>query len=396
VANRPHLPRLRAARREGERVSPLELFFDLVFVLAITQCTALMADEPTWEGLAKGLLVLAALWWAWVGYSWLTSVVDPEEDDVRFVLFGSMAAMLIVALAVPLAFEDDGLAFAIAYGVVRAFHIGLFVIASRDDPAFRRSTLGLAVGSAIGVSLLVTASFFDGWVQGALWLLAIVLDVAEPYVFGAEGWHLVPEHFAERHMLILIVALGESIVAIGIGTEPGLDAGVIVAAVLGIAIACALWWAYFDVVALVAVKLLGEKGPGRDQNEMARDSYSYLHFPMIAGIVLLALGLKKTLGHVDEPLGTVGATALAGGVALYFLAHLAFRWRNVHSLSRPRLVLAAVLLAAIPVGREVDAIVLLAVVAVAVWALIAFERTRYAAFRAEIRHRFPTAEAAID
>ena len=395
MADRRHLPRMRAARREDERVSPLELFFDLVFVLAITQCTALMADDPTWEGVLKGVLVLAALWWSWVGYSWLTSVVDPEEDDVRFVIFGAMAAMLVVALAVPLAFEDDGLAFAIAYGVVRAAHIFLFVIASRDDPAFRRSTLGLAAGGTVGVTLLVIASFTDGRVQGALWIAAVLLDMVEPYFFGADGWHLVPEHFAERHGLILIVALGESSVAIGVGAEIGLDAGVITAATLGIAVACALWWAYFDVVALVAVRRLAERPDGRERNEMARDSYSYLHFPMVAGIVLLALGMKKTLGHVDEPLGTVPAAALVGGPALYFAAHIAFRWRNVHSLSRPRLVLTAVLLALVPVGREVDAIVVLSLMAVAVWVLIGYERTRYAAFRAEIRRRFPT-EAAAD
>ena len=136
--------------------------------------------------------------------------------------------------------------FAIAYGVVRTAHIALFVVASRDEPQFRRSVVGLGIGTAIGVGLLATASFFDGWVQGAIWALAIVLDVGGPYVFGAEGWHLHAEHFAERHGLIVIIALGESIVAIGVGAAGEVDAGVIVAAVLGIALAAAQWWAYFD------------------------------------------------------------------------------------------------------------------------------------------------------
>jgi low temperature requirement protein LtrA len=381
-------------RRGDERVSPLELFFDLVFVLAITQCTALMAREPTGEGIVKGLLVLGVLWWAWVGYSWLTSVVDPDEGAVRAGMFGAMAALLVVALCVPEAFEDLGLTFAIAYGVVRAAHIGLFLVVGRDDPEFRRSTIGLAAGTGIGVGLIVTASFFDGWVQGALWALALLLDCAEPFFFGAEGWHLVPEHFAERHGLIVIVALGESIVAIGVGAEAGVDGGVIAAAVLGMALACAMWWAYFDVVALVAVRRLAEAAPGRQQNDMARDSYSYLHYPMVAGIVLTALGMKTTLAHVGDPLDPVPGAALLGGVALYFAAHLAFRYRNTRSFGFPRAGLVVVVIALIPVARRADALVTLLLVTAAVWTVIAFERVRYAAFRDEIRHGRRDAEPA--
>src|SRR5947208_2922721 len=167
--------RLSAVRREGERVTPLELFFDLVFVLAITQCTALMSANPTWSGLAQGILVLGVLWWSWGGYSWLTSVVDPEEGAVRFAMFGAMAAFLIVSIAVPDAFGNLALEFALAYGAVRAAHIALFVLASRDDPDLRRSVAALAVSTALGVGLLVGASFLDGLAQGALWVLALAL-----------------------------------------------------------------------------------------------------------------------------------------------------------------------------------------------------------------------------
>ena len=337
-------------------MTPLELFFDLVFVLALTQCTALMADDPTWEGLAQGVLLLGVLWWSWVGYSWLTSVVDPEEGIVRFAIFGAMAALLVVALCVPEAYGDLGLLFACAYGVVRFGQIVLFVVASRDDPALRRSVSGLAIGTAIGVGLLVAASFADGALQGALWALALLLDMAEPYVFGSEGWKLVPEHFVERHGLIVIIALGESIVAIGAGVEGGVDAGVVAAAVLGVATAAALWWLYFDIVALVAERRLSKANRGREQNEIARDSFSYLHFPMVAGIVLVALGLKKTVGDVEEPLKLVPAVATLGGTALYLLAHVAFRWRNVHRFSTQRLLCALVMLALIPAATELPAL----------------------------------------
>ena len=210
-------PRLSAAMREGERVTPLELFFDLVFVLAITQCTALMSHHPTWSGLVQGLLVLGMLWWAWVGYAWLTSVIDPEEGAVRLVMFGAMAALLIVSLCVPEAFGNLALAFALAYGVFRAAHIALFMLASPEDDALRHSVLGLAASTAVAIALLAAASLFDGLAQGALWALALFLDMAGPYFFGSEGWKLVPGHFAERHGLIVIIALGESIVAIGVG-----------------------------------------------------------------------------------------------------------------------------------------------------------------------------------
>jgi low temperature requirement protein LtrA len=229
-------PRLTAVLRQTERVTPLELFFDLVFVLALTQCTALMAGEPTWTGIGKGVLVLGVLWWSWVGYAWLTSVLDPEEGGVRLVMFAAMAALLVVALCVPDAFGDDALLFACAYGVVRAAQIALFLLASRDNPALRQSVLGLAGGTAVGVGLLIAASGVDGWAQGGLWVLALLLDMAEPFFFGAAGWSLEhPSHFAERHGLIVIIALGESIVAIGVGAGTAVDAGVVVAATLGIA-----------------------------------------------------------------------------------------------------------------------------------------------------------------
>jgi low temperature requirement protein LtrA len=388
-------PRLAAVLRQTERVTALELFFDLVFVLAITQCTALMAAEPTWTGLAKGVLVLGVLWWSWVGYAWLTSVVDPEEGAVRLVIFAAMAALLVVALCVPGAFGGSALLFACAYGVVRAAHIALFLLASRDDPALRQSVLGLAGGSALGVGLLIAAAFVDGWLQGALWLLALLLDMGEPFLFGAEGWKLVPSHFVERHGLILIIALGESIVAIGVGARAGVDAGVVVAATLGIAVAAALWWLYFDVVALVAERRLLRAAVGREQNEIARDSYSYLHFPMVAGVVLLALGLKKTLSSVGESLDLVPAAAMLGGTAIYLLGHVAFRLRNVHSLNKHRLACAIVLVALLPAAVELPALATVAILSAVLTALIGYESVRFAGSRDRVRHE-AAGEAATD
>jgi low temperature requirement protein LtrA len=390
TATRPRGPHLTAVLRSEDRVTPLELFFDLVFVLAITQCTALMADTPTWAGLAKGLLVLGVLWWSWVGYAWLTSVVDPEEGVVRLTMFAAMAALLVASMCVLRAFDNLALLFACSYGAVRVAQIVLFVVASRDDAALRHSVVGLAVSTAIGVGLLVCASFADGFFQGSLWALALLLDMGGPLVIDAGGWRLVPGHFAERHGLIVIIALGESIVAIGIGSNAGVDAGVVAAAVLGIAVASALWWLYFDVVALVAERRLSNAAAGRERNEIARDSFSYLHFPMVAGIVLLALGLKKTLAHVEDPLEVVPAVAALGGTALYLLAHVAFRWRNVHRFSSQRLLCAGVLVALVPLATVVPALVTLSMLVAVLSALIAYEAVRFAELRARLRHQLST------
>ncbi len=388
-----HHSRLGAVLREGERVTPLELFFDLVFVLAITQCTALMSHDQTWSGLAQGLLILGVLWWAWVGYSWLTSVIDPEAGVVRLVIFVAMAALLIVSLSVQEAFGSLALTFAVAIGVFRAAHIALFWLAGADDRDLRRSVVGLAASTAVGVGILVLASFFDGLAQGSLWALAIFLDMAGPYFFGAEGWKLVPGHFAERHGLIVIIALGESIVAIGVGASGALDLGIGTAAVLGIFLAAALWWTYFDVVALISARRLGEAESGRVQNELARDSYSYIHLLMVAGIVLIAFGMKATIGHHGEHLHDVPAFALLGGLAAYLLGLVAFRWRHVHSLNRHRLGLAIVLLFLVPVATAVPALISLAFAVVLIWTMIVFEHRRYGPGRDQLRREASAAHS---
>jgi low temperature requirement protein LtrA len=386
TATESRRPRLGAAFRQGDQVMPLELFFDLVFVLAMTQCTSLMSEDPTWRGLGNGMLILALLWWSWVAYAWLTSVFDPEEGGVRLALFAAMAAFLIAAICEPGAFDGLALEFALAYCAVRAAHIALFLIASRDDPAFRRSTLGLAVGTAIGGALLIAGSFADPGLRAAIWGLALVLDMGEPYLFGAEGWHLVPGHFAERHGLIIIIALGESIVAIGVGAGAEMTWGIAGAATLGIAIAAALWWTYFDVVALVSARRLASVPEGKARNELARDSYSYIHFLMVAGIILVALGLKKTLGGVDDPLDTVPAFALLGGVAVYLLGLVAFRFRHVKSVNWRRLGLALIVVALLPVATELPALGTLAIVAALLWVLIVVETRSYGEDRARVRH----------
>jgi low temperature requirement protein LtrA len=367
-----------------KRVAPLELFFDLVFVFALTQVTLLMSKQPTWTGLGQGLLVLAALWWAWGAYAWLTNYIAAEEDRERLLMFAVMGAFLVAALAVPNAFGDDALLFALAYAVARWLHIFIFAEAN-DDLDAAEAIRRLARTALPAPALLIGASFLDGPAQALVWALALAIDFSGPFVFGVSGFRVFPAHFAERFSLIVIIALGESIVAIGAGLEGELDAGVVGAALLGLVIACGIWWAYFDVVAIVSERHFRE-ARGERLVLMARDSYSYLHLPIIAGIVLVALGVKKAIGHVDEPLDTIPAVALFGGIALYYAGHLGFRLRNVRSLNRPRLVALVACLCLIPVAREVDAIVALALAAGVTSAVIAFETIRYAEARRRVRY----------
>jgi low temperature requirement protein LtrA len=380
-----------------ERVKPLELFFDLVFVFGLTQVTTMLSADPTWGGLLRGILVLAALWWAWAAYAWLTNTLNPEEGIVRIAMFGVMAAMLIAALAVPEAFDEHGVIFGVAYLIVRAMHIALYALAARGDPDLLGAVLRMLPSSTISGVLILGAGFMDGDGRIALWAIALAIDYFGVLFGRGAGWRVSPGHFAERHGLIVIIAIGESIVALGVGaTGTPLDAGVIAAALLGITVAAALWWTYFDWVAIVTEQQL-RQATGTQQTELARDAYSYLHFVMVAGIVLSAVGLKKTLADYDEHLDLVPAVALCGGLALYLLAHVLLRLRISvmiaeargsfrRRVGRGRPLALIALLAFLPLAVEVPALVALAYVAAVFVVLIAYEAIRYRESRFQIRH----------
>src|SRR5215210_3237663 len=370
-----------------QRVTPLELFFDLVFVFALTQVTGFLADHLTWTGMLQGAALLAVLWWAWGAYSWLTNAVPAEEViSARLVILSAMAAMLVASLAVPDAFGEYGVLFGLSYFVVRVLHVVLFVLATGSTPEARQAMLRLAPGFLGAPVLLIPAGFLDGFAQGVLWAVALAIDLGVSFVRGVSGFRVNAEHFVERYGLIVIIALGESIVAIGVGASGlAIGTGIVVAAVLGIALAAALWWAYFDLVMLVAGQRLSA-AKGEERARLARDAYSYLHLPMVAGIVLVALGIKKILEDVGDSLGTIPTVAL-GGVALYLLGHNAFRLRDIGSVSVPRLVVTVLCCALVFLAVTVPSLVTLAMLAVLLCALAAFETMRSREFRRELRAR---------
>ena len=376
----------RQAERE-QRVTPLELFFDLVFVFAITQVTSYLSHNPTWSGLLRGLLLLAMLWWVWSAYAWLTNTLDPEEGAVRLAMFAAIGAMLIMSLAAPGVFGRNGVIFGVAYSVVGALHLTLFAIAGRGDRDLLGGILRVVPSAVLGAGLLVAAGFFSGSAQLALWVTAVATSYLGALLARRGGWRISPAHFVERFGLIIIIALGESIVAIGVGAAGlPLDAGVIVAALLGVTVAACIWWSYFDWVVYIAQARLVD-ATGAQRTHLARDLYSYLHLPMVGGIVLFAFGLKTTLADVGASLGSVPALGLVGGIALYLLAHVAARLRIGGGFSRGRSVATVVLLGLLPVATRVRALTALGLVAAVCVCLIAYEALRHREARAWIRER---------
>jgi low temperature requirement protein LtrA len=287
------------SEEEDHKVTTIELFFDLVFVYAITQTTQLMADHLTVIGLAQGLVMLAVLWWCWCSYAWLGNTVHADRGVARFAIFAAMAMMFLVSLTIPEAFTDfEGglyapIMFVGCYFAVRLLHLVAYFQAAKQDAALRRVVIQIVPGLLLDVAILAVAAYTTGLVQLGLWILALAFDYGGVYFSRAAGWRVAsPGHFAERFGLIVIIALGESIVAIGIGISAlPMSWLVALAAICGLALIIGMWWMYFDVVARVSERKLST-ATGAERAKIASDSYTFLHLPLIAGIVLVALGLK--------------------------------------------------------------------------------------------------------
>jgi low temperature requirement protein LtrA len=368
-----------------QRVTPLELFFDLVFVFGFTQVTTVLSDDPTWGGLGHGLLILAALWWAWAAYAWLTNTVDPGEDAVWGAMLVAMAAMFVAALAVPEAFDRHGVVFGVAFLIVNVVWLTLYGLAARGDRDLLAAILRNAPFALAGAALIVAAGFVHGGLRPMLWLAALAVGLFGPLLGGIRGWRVQPAHFVERHGLIVIIAIGESLIAIGLGARgTGIGTGVIVAAVLGLVVTTSFWLAYFDFFPIRGQQMLADRS-GAQRTALARDAYTYLHLPMVAGIVLFAFAMKTTLAHVGDELDTIPALGLCGGPALYLLAYVALRLRVSRTLGRGRLIAAVACALLFPIVVVVPALLALALVA-AVWvAFAAYEIIWWREARARTR-----------
>ena len=369
---------------EGDAVTTLELLFDLVFVFAFTQVTFLMAHGEPPVSIVQGVVVMALLWWSWSSFAWLGNQAHANEGLLRAALIVAMAAVFVLSLTIPEAFHDlDGglyapLVFAVCYAVVRLVHLSTYLIAAGRDTALRRQVmLSLTTSALPSIVLLIVGALVDEQWRLVVWTAAVVVDLLAIYVTSNVGgsWRLQSvAHFTERHRLVVILALGESIVAIGVGVSlDPITASILTGSLLAIGLTVALWWVYFQRIAEEAEHLLERVEPAT-RAKIAADGYTYLHLPIVFSVILTALGIEEVMGHLDEPhLDWLGGSALAAGVALFLSSTGLFWLRMSKAVLVARFVCAVVVAAAIPLWSVLPALWSLAGVLTLVCILAAVE-----------------------
>jgi low temperature requirement protein LtrA len=369
---------LPAKDREGPspevRVSTLELFFDLVFVFTITQLTAVLARQPTGTGLLRVGVMLVVIWWMYGGYAWLTNAVAPDRFAYQLLLLGGMAAFLVLSLAIPTAFDGGGLAFGLAYVVIVLIHASLFTRSQRGESA--AAILKVAPLNLAAALLITAAGVAGGTATAVLWGLAVAVIVLPALRPPDPRFEISPGHFVERHGLVVIVALGESVVAVGIGASAhSLSLGLVAVAVLGLGLTACLWWSYFgegeDERALAAMRAASE----RERPRLALYGFYHWHLLILLGIVALASALERAIGHPLDPLALARSLALGGGVALFLAGDALFRRTLGIGASGWRLAAAALALATIPLGHDLTAIAELAALVAALLVCLSLERS---------------------
>ena len=333
---------------EPQRVTYLELFFDLVFVLTLTQLTAVLFDAPNARGLLQVVLMLGVIWWMYGGYAWLTNAVSAHTTSRRLLLLGGMAAFFVLALSVPDAFESSGLAFGLAYLAIVVIHAALFTRATAASAA--RAIVTLAPYNLSTALLVLVGGAVGGTMQYVLWAAAGLFEWLTPLIRGTSGFLIEPAHFVERHGLVVIIAIGESIVAIGYGASHlPVDASLVAVAVVGLALSACLWWLYFGGDEERAERALAAL-PQLERAQTAVRAFGHWHLALLLGIVAIAAAEKEAIAHPFSSLSWTRATILAGGVAVYLAGDVGFRRQLRIGRLELRASGAVLALAAIPVG----------------------------------------------
>lgn len=355
---------------ETVRVTTLELFFDLVFVFTITQLTTVLVRQPTWRGLLQTLLMLGVIWWMYSGYAWLTNAVSPDRSGRRLLLLAGMASYLVLALAVPRAFSGSGLAFGLAYLAVVLVHAALF--SRTASSRVIRAVFEIAPFNLFSATLVLVAGIVGGTAEYILWAAAFALEWVTPQLIDNSGFEVRPAHFVERHGLVVLIAIGESTVAIGIGAAGlAVNASLALFAVLGLALSACLWRIYFGGDERRAERALVQAPPAR-RPALALNSYGYWHLPILLGVIAIAAAEKRATGHGFAHLHGALALALGGGVAVFLAGDVLFRRSLGLGPLRPRLITAALALATVPLGIYVAATLQVgALVALAVACILA-------------------------
>ena len=354
---------------DDTRVTTLELFFDLVFVFTITQLTAMLYHAPTLRSLAQVVLMLGVIWWMYGGYAWMTNAVSAHTTARRLLLLGGMGGYFVLALSIPRAFAASGLAFGLAYLVVVSVHSILFTRATAASAA--RAILTLAPYNLGSAAVVVAGGALGGTAQYVLWAVAGVFEWLTPVIRGIRGFDIAPAHFVERHGLVVIVAIGESVVAVGIGAAHlAVDEALVVAAALGLALSACLWWLYFGGDEERAVRSLGAMEPVR-RARGALVAYGYAHLPLLLGIVMIAAAERAGFEHPFAELTWTPSAFLAGGVAIYLAGDVILRREVALGLTRVRAASSLAAVVMLPLGAlacpaaEVGALVLLLLLVIA-------------------------------
>jgi low temperature requirement protein LtrA len=375
------------AAEEEKRTGFIELFFDLVFVFAFTQVTALVLEDTSAQGFARAALVFALIWWAWSAYAWLTDAIDVENTPTRLFIFGAMLGAFFMALAVPSAYTDEAAWFAVSYFVVRVLQVALYLWGVRRSPVQLAAVARLAPWFLIAPTIALVGGFVDDPARTTLWIVSLAIDVVGTLFAGrsSAGFQVAASHFAERFALIVIIALGESIVAVGLAADALTEnAAYALAVTVSLAGAAAAWWAYFDFVQIAAERALAGAGEAT-RGPLARDAYTFFHYPIVLGIVFLAVAAKKTLAAPSEPLSGSGRAALALGMALFVLGFVLIRLRVIRRVAWERIGAAVTVVVLVVVFDDADAIVLLTLSVVALIVGLALEAVRLREARARFR-----------
>ena len=372
--------RFRRTPGDEQRATTLELFYDLVFVFAITQVSHLLLDHLTLEGAGQAALALLVVWWAWNYTTWVTNELDPESISVRVLLIAMMLGSLLLAVAIPKAFGEHGLLFAGSYVAIQVGRHAFVTFVASDRGVERQRSARVLIWLVAAGILWLAGGFADGEARTMLWLGALLVDYSAPLLsywlprrvpLARGTWELQASYFAERFQLFVIIALGESIVITGATTaDLELDGPRLAAFALAFLTTAALWWLYFDYVARIAERRLSL---AENRERLARDGYTYLHALMVAGVIVAAVGDELVIAHPTDVLPGEEVAAVVAGPALYLLAHVLFRLRMAGSLSRKRLAGAVACVAAGGIGAVAPGLVVAALVTAILFAVIAAE-----------------------
>ncbi|MBL8776357.1 MAG: low temperature requirement protein A [Acidimicrobiales bacterium] len=359
---------------EGRHATNLELFLDLVFVFAVTEVAAVLAGDLHWAGFGRGLLLAWLVWWLWSQFTWLGSAVDLGRGSLsQYLVLLAVPPALLMAVALPDAYGATGTKFAAAYLVVNLWCLAIQGRNVWADAASRSAWLQYIPLAALAPLALFAGSFLDGDARVAVWALVAAFNVGSALAAGRQDeaggreWNIEPTHFAERHALFVIISLGEVLVAVGAtAAEAELTTTIGVGLVTAVGLACVFWWAYFAYIPGVVEGRLASAAP-RDRGRVARDLFTFGHFPVVFGLVLYAVVAKHVVAHPTDPLGTADLVALAGSVAFFVGGLAALQWQCVHRISRERMLLVAAVAALCAlVGPHVDAVAIVALVGLTV------------------------------